>query len=101
MSKKKNYSAKRKKLKRGMVVIWDHKNFNPKFWKNLSKEDRIKYYGPLGYKSKKPKLFVFLSRIFDHKGMDTGHCVLVSLDDQKIETMRHTDEFRPATDEEF
>jgi hypothetical protein len=89
-----------KTFKPGQVVVWDAKFFNPKYWDGLSEEDRVKYYGALGYGRSKPKLFVFLTEIANKDG-DTGHCVLVSLEDQKIETMRHTNEFRLATDEEF
>ena len=91
---------KQKKIKPGTVVVWTSENFNQDWWNKLSEEDRIKYYGVLGYGSNKPKLFVFLSEIRSTDG-DTGHCVLVSLEDQHIETMRHTSDFRPATDEEF
>lgn len=98
MAKKKKF--KNKKFKRGTVVVWEPKHFNQNWWKDLPEADRVKYYGALGYGSPKPKLFVFLSPILSVHG-DTGHCVLVSLDDQKVETMRHTDEFREATDEEF
>ena len=92
---------KRKKFKRGTVVVWTPDNFNQKWWKGLSEEDRIKYYGVLGYGKDKPELFVFLTEIRDSYVGDTGHCVLVSLRDQHVETMRHTDEFRAARDDEF
>lgn len=85
----------------GTVVVWEPNNFNPDFWNKLPEEDRIKYYGPLGYGREKKKLFVYLTEILDADGDPSGHCVLVSMDDQKIETMRHTDEFRKATEEEF
>jgi len=85
----------------GQVVLFDPSNFNPDFWNNLPEADRIKYYGSLGYGQNKKKLFVWLSAILDHEGNDTGHCVLVDMDDQHIETMRHTSDFRLATDEEF
>jgi len=98
----KKYRVKKAtKLKRGMVVVWDHHALNPKHWKKLTEEERIRQYGALGYGDKRPKLFVFLCRIKDQQVGDTGHCVLVSLSDQKIETMRHTNEFRQATEEEF
>lgn len=84
-------------FKSGDVVVWDESNFNQEFWDDLSEEDRIKYYGPLGYGSERPMLFVFLTEITQA----SGHCVLVSLRDQRVETMRHTCEFRLATDEEF
>lgn len=85
----------------GQVVVFDPSNFNPDFWNNLPESERIKCYGSLGYGSPKKKLFVFLSPILDTEGNDTGHCVLVSLDDQHIETMRHTSDFRVASEEEF
>jgi hypothetical protein len=86
-----------KKFKRGTVVVFDPSNLNQEFWKNLSEEDRIKYYGDLGYGSSKPKFFVYLTEIKNA----SGHCVLVSLDDQKIETMRHDNDFREVKEEEF
>lgn len=86
-----------KKFKRGTVVVWTSDNFNKNYWESLSEADRIKYYGPLGYGKDKPKFFVFLTEIRNAP----GHCVLVSLDDQKIETMRHIHDFREVTEEEF
>lgn len=89
--------AKRKrKIKPGNVVIWDHTNFGSKFWDSLSEEDRIKYYGRFGYGKDKYDLFVFIAEI-----NDSGHCVLVSLSDQHVETMAHICEFRRAEDDEF
>lgn len=85
------------KFKTGDAVVWDSNNFNRDFWDNLSEEDRIKFYGPLGYGSDKPKVYVFLTEI--HQA--PGHCILVSLDDQKMETFRHTTEFRLVTDDEL
>ena len=86
-----------KKFKPGTAVVWDYRNFNPEYWDSLSEKDRKKYYGDLGYGSKKPVVFVFLCEILNAP----GHCVLVNLDNQKIETMRHTDEFREVTEDEF
>ncbi len=88
---------KRKKFKRGTVVVFDPSNFNPEYWNNLSEKDRLKYYGPLGYGKKKLKCFVFLTEIRNAP----GHCVLINLDDQKIETMRHTSDFREVKEDEF
>lgn len=88
---------KRKQFKRGTVVVFEPKNFNPEFWNGLSEEERISYYGALGYGQAKPKFFVYLTRIRNAP----GHCVLVSLDDQTIETMRHDSDFREVTEEEF
>ena len=86
-----------KKFKRGTVVVFEPKNLNPDYWNALSEKDRIKYYGALGYGKTKPIFFVYLTEIKNA----LGHCVLVSLADQKIETMRHTDNFREVTEEEF
>ena len=71
------------------------------FWNGIindkqKPEDLMEWYGPLGYGQDKPKCFVFLCEIRNAP----GHCVLVALDDQKIITMRHIDNFREATDEE-
>lgn len=106
MSKKKKEKKEKKfvafpKFKRGTVLVWDGPNlFNFDFWNGLSEEDRIKYYGPLGYGQDKKKLFVFLAEILDADGYPSGHCVLAELND-KIVTMRHTEEFRKATEDEF
>lgn len=88
---------KPKTFKPGTVVVFEPKNFNPKFWNALSEKDRIKYYGPLGYGAKELKRFVFLTEIKNAP----GHCVLVSMDDQTIETMRHTSDFREVTEDEI
>lgn len=87
---------KQKKFKRGTVVVFDPTSFHPDFWDGLIEEERIRYYGPLGYGSEKPKLFVFLTEIMNAP----GHCVLVDMDDGHIEVMRHTSDFREATEEE-
>lgn len=86
----------RVKFNPGTVVVFDPAHRNPKFWDNLKEEDRVRYYGELGYGSKTKKLFVFLCEI-----NDSGHCVLVDMDTNKVITMRHTVDFREATDEEF
>lgn len=86
-----------KKFKKGTVVIFDPNNLDQKWWKSLSEEDRIKYYGPLGYGNAKPKFFVYLTEIKNAP----GHCVLVSLDNQTIETMRHDSDFREVREDEF
>lgn len=103
---KKQKKIKKKKFKMGDVVVWEPKNFNQDWWNELPEEDRLKYYGILGYGRDKPRLFVFITTIngFDEDEgccIDTGHCILISLDDQSVETMRHTCEFRHATEEEF
>jgi hypothetical protein len=87
---------KKSKFKPGTVVVFDPASFNPEFWDKLPEHDRIKYYAPLGYGSPRVKLFVYLCEI-----NDSGHCVLVDMDGNNIITMRHTCDFREATEEEF
>lgn len=87
---------KKCKFKQGTVVVFDPDHFNPKFWDNLSEQDRLRYYAELGYGSDRLKLFVFLCEI-----NESGHCVLIDMDTNKILTMRHTSDFRAATEEEF
>lgn len=81
----------------GTVVVFNSSSFNPAFWDKLPEEDRVKYYGPLGYGSEKKKFFVFLTEVKNAP----GHCILVDLDDGHLETMRHTSDFREVTEEEF
>ena len=85
-----------KEFKTGTVVVFDPESFNLGFWEKLSEQDRIKYYGSLGYGSDKKKLFVFVCEI-----NESGHCLLVDMDTGLNVLMRHTYNFRPATDEEF
>lgn len=89
--------TKKQMFEPGTVVVFDPSSFNQEHWKGLSHDDKVKYYGPLGYGQQKPKFFVFLCEIKNAP----GHCVLVSLDNQQIETMRHTNDFREVDDEEF
>ena len=91
---------KKKRLvafKRGTVVVFDPGSFNKDWWGKQSEEDLLKWYGALGYGREGLKHFVFLCEIRNAP----GHCVLVSLDDQSIETMRHTENFREVGEEEF
>jgi hypothetical protein len=89
------------KFKPGTPVVFEPKNFNPEYWDRLSEEDRLRYYGPLGYGQLHPKVFIFLCEILEPDGNPSGHCLLYSLNDQRIEPMRHTSDFRKATDEEI
>lgn len=84
-------------FKLGDAVVFEPANFNLDYWNGLTEKDRVKYYGPLGYGAEKKKVFVFLGEI----NQTPGHCILISLDDQKIETMRHISDFRLVTDEEL
>ncbi len=86
-----------KNFKKGTVVVFDPESFNKDFWKNLSEEDKIKYYGSLGYGTNKKKFFVFLTEVKNAP----GHCLLVDLDDGQIETMRHIYNFREVKEDEF
>jgi hypothetical protein len=86
-----------KNFTQGTVVVFNPNNFNPEFWNSLSEEEKIRCYGPIGYGSHKPKFFVFLTEIKNAP----GHCVLADLDDGSIQVMRHTSDFREATEDEF
>jgi hypothetical protein len=88
---------KRREFKPGTVVVFDPESFTKEFWGSLSEKERIKYYGVLGYGKKKSVFFVFLTEIITAP----GHCVLVNLDNQQIETMRHTSDFRKVKEDEF
>jgi len=88
---------KMKKFESGTVVVFDPSNLNPEFWAQLSEEDRIKYYGSLGYGSEKQHHFVFICEIKNAP----GHCVLISLQDQHVETMTHITDFREVNEDEF
>ena len=80
----------------GDTVVWNPNNFNKSYWDKLSEEDRIKYYGALGYGQQKPKHFTFLC----HHRPQHGHCVLIDMDTGKIEVMRHTDDFDLVSEDE-
>lgn len=85
-----------KTFKQGTVVVFDPASFNPGFWERLPEDERIKYYGALGYGSDKNKFFVYVCEI-----NDSGHCLLVDMDTGLNVLMRHTYNFSPATEEEF
>jgi len=80
----------------GDTVVFDTRCLDPAFWDNLTEDVRIKYYGPLGYGEKDILLFTF---ICEHRPQ-SGHCVLVNMKNQKIETMRHIECLRLATEDE-
>lgn len=84
-------------FKPGDAVVFEPANLNPGYWNALTEDERVAYYGPLGYGAKRPVVFVFMGEI----RQAPGHCVLVSLDDQHIETMRHTSDFRLVRDDEL
>lgn len=86
----------KRQFKPGDTVVFDPNNFNPDYWNKLSEEDRIKYYGPLGYGAKRPHFFTY---ICEHQPQG-GHCVLISMEDQHVETMRHPEDFRLVTEDE-
>lgn len=97
----------KKPFKKGSVVVFDPTSFNPDFWNKLSEADKIKYYGPIGYGAAKPKLYIYMSEILgapdsvDGKQYSSGHCVLIDMDTGQNEIMRHSCDFRLATEDEF
>lgn len=85
-----------KSFEPGDTIVFEPKTFNPAFWK-MSIDEKKKYYGDLyDFDNNKPYLFTFLC---EHSPQ-FGHMVIINMDNQKIETMRHIDDFRLATEEE-
>jgi hypothetical protein len=84
-------------FKLGDAIVWTPDNFNPKFWENTPLEDRDRYYYSWTMDSRgNPIVFVFITEI----NQAPGHCVVVSMAGGKVEWMRHTTEFRLATEDE-
>lgn len=75
------------KFKLGDAVVFD-REFPPM---------EAKYYNPLMFKDGKQRVFIFITEI----NQAPGHCVLVPLDGGPVEWMRHTADFRLATEDEI
>lgn len=85
------------KFKAGDTVAFDPTSFNPDYWNDLSLAQKKRYYGDLyDFDNDKPYLFTFLC----YHSPQVGHCVLINMDNQKVETMRHPDDFRLVGDDE-
>ena len=85
------------KFKMGDTVAFDPSSFNPEYWNSLSAGQRDHYYGDLyDFENNTATLFTFLC---EHSPQ-VGHCVLINMTNQKIETMRHTNNFRLVLDDE-
>lgn len=81
----------------GDTVVFDPHSFNPNYWNGLLMEEKKKYYGDLyDFDNNAPTLFTFLC----HHKPQHGHCTLINMDTGKVEVMRHTVDFRLATEEE-
>jgi hypothetical protein len=81
----------------GDTVVFDPESFNPEYWDKLSHDDKVKYYGNLyNFIADKPYLFTFIG----YHRPQYGHCILVNMITQKVETMRHSSNFRIATEDE-
>jgi hypothetical protein len=83
-------------FKPGDTVVFDPDSFNPEWWNALSEKERLRYYGCLGYGRDKPLLFTFICEYHPQ----IGHCVLINMENQKIETMCHISDFRLAIENE-
>lgn len=91
-----------KDFKSGDVVVWDPPY--SQWMKDQTEENLQKWYGKLGYGKDKRPTFVYLSPINDCSDgfrHNSGHCVLLNMEDGSLEYMRHPEDFRFATDEEF
>lgn len=80
----------------GDTVVFDPDSFDMDYWDTLSEEAKIIFWGELGYGEPTPKLLVFMCEL----SPQSGHCVLMELESGKMHNMRHTDNFRKATEEE-
>lgn len=86
-----------KEFKIGDTVAFDPNSFNPDFWNTLTLDQKKRYYGDLyDFDKNKPYLFTFLC----YHSPQVGHCVLVNMENQKVETMRHPENFRLVGDDE-
>ena len=86
----------KKEFVMGDTVVWNPGNLNQSWWETLTEEERIRYYGDLGYGQDKPKHFTFIC----HHRPQYGHCTLIAMDTRKVETMRHTGEFDLVDEDE-
>lgn len=92
------YRRDNKKFKPGDTLIFDPTSFNPDYWNGMTLDQQKRYYGDLyNFENpEKPFLFTFICEHFPQH----GHCVLVNMDNQKVETMRHISDFRLVKDNE-
>ena len=86
------------KFNPGDTVVFEPANLNKEYWEGLSVVRKWEYYGKLYNFNdpSKPFLFTF---ICEHNPQG-GHCVLVSMDTQEMETMRHINDFRKVGEDE-
>lgn len=84
-------------FKPGDTVQFDPSAFSKEYWDSLSQSSKIEYYGELGYGKRRPVLFTFLC---EHR-QQAGHCVIVSMENQKVITMVHTNELRLSRPHEY
>lgn len=82
----------------GDTLIFDPNSFDQEYWNKLSDEDKRKYYGDL-YNFDNPDDPYFFTFIAEHAPQN-GHCILINMQNQKIETMRHISDFRLVNDDE-
>ena len=85
-------------FKPGDTLIFDPDSLNPEYWNGLSDEEKRHYYGDL-YNFDNPEDPYLFTFICEHRPQ-MGHCVLVNMQNQTIQTMRHPHDFRLATEEE-
>ena len=78
----------------GDTVTFDPDSFNPSFWDGLTEEEKVRYYGPIGYKN--DKTFTFICEMHPQQ----GHCILIEIGTGRVETMRHTCDLKLVEDDE-
>jgi len=82
----------------GDTVVFDPESFNQEYWNGESDENKRKYYGDIYNfdNPDKPFLFTFLAEHWPQ----LGHCTLVNMQTQQVETMRHMPDFRLVQNDE-
>ena len=80
----------------GTVVVFDPESFDEEYWSALSEDQKLTYFGKLGYGSDEPVQFIFLCEI----RQAPGHCVLLPMAGGTPVTMMHTDNFKKVPIEE-
>lgn len=81
-------------FKLGQIVTLDLSSTEMQIYTH---EEKLKYWGELGYGQERPKFYIFIADLIPA----TGHCVLADLATGEIKAMWHTDLFRAAEEREL
>ena len=87
------YRRKNKNFRLGDTLAFDPNTLPEEY----SLDQKKRYYGDLyDFDNNKPFLFTFICEHYPQ----FGHCVLINMNNQKVETMRHITNFRLVRDVE-